>query len=483
MNIKLKKVDVIIIVALIIISILVLYKAKIIDDPRKEAVPEIDFLKDDENNKLIVTYVSTEVRWDEIDISGICDTSNLGTQVIEGDFITDCFGTISVKHKETSTDYGSWTFSEEEILPISIIAPNLRDVSPNDQGSHYNRDILISREWWYYTAIFSENSALSGWTLSVSFNHMARNDLTYKKPDLLIVTLHSPDGEEHGGIIERERPLLGDYAFLKEPSLQVSSSDTNVIISFEDSYVQGLSPNWFLHIEGAFPNNENIKIDLSIKANSAPYWSYSNRPIDKSKGDVASYVFLGCNVEGTINLNGMDFEVKGIGHHEHTWLSGLLSTTLVRGWDWCHMTLENGWNIYYSNYYFTSQFKSSKKYKINPFSNIIITSDKGKTLTILEDIEIDITDSDKLFLLLNIPNKMTVTANPSLSQIVLKDTNINLNLNLNIDNSLSKEWKRLSYVGMKIGRTNIDGSISWTDKSGDHNIDLLGIGSIWHMRH
>ena len=40
---------------------------------------------------------------------------------------------------------------------------------------------------------------------------------------------------------------------------------------------------------------------------------------------------------------------------------GLLKP-IIKGWDWCHMTLDNGWNIYYSNYYLTSQINTSKNH-------------------------------------------------------------------------------------------------------------------------
>ena len=480
---RLKKFDAILIVVLIIISILVLFRAGFIDNPTKPEPPEIEFTQDTENKKLIVTYVSREVKWTDLEINGICDKTQIGPIVIKGDMLTGCEGTISIYHPKSETKYGPWFFTEEIIPPTSIISGEQRTVSPKDEGAHYKDKLFVNREWWYYTAIFNQNTELPGWALTISFNHMARDDLFATKPDLLFVTLHSPDGKEYGGIVEKSRPLLGDYAILKEPSLQVSSSDEMFKVSFEDSYVQGSAPNWYIHIEGEINDNSDISMDLTFEAKSSAYWTYSSRLIDNSKSSVASYMFPACDVEGTITLDGMDFQVKGIGHHEHTWINGLLTSGLIRGWDWCHTKLENGWNIYYSNYYFTSQFKSEKTYKINPFANIVITTDSGKTLTLLNDVKIDIKDSDKLFLLLNMPNKITVTAENSLTQVGLKDTNTKLTLNINSGATLDKQWKRFARVGMKIGRADITGRLTWTDNYGNHDVELNGIGTIWNMRH
>jgi len=483
MKFKLRKIDAVIVVILIIISVLVLFRAKFIEPPTVPEPPEIHFQQDDVNKKLIVTYVSDEVRWDELEISGDCDKSKLGMMVVEGNEIADCSGTIIVNHKETGATLGSWVFTKKEKLPESLtLLASQRKVSPEDEGAHYKDKLLVNREWWYYTVIFDKNSELAGWTATISFNHMARNDLFITKPDLLFVILHSPDGREYGGVIEKERPLLGDYSFLKEPVLQTSSSEKMFKVSFEDSYVQGLAPNWFLHIEGKMGGKDNIQMDLTFEAKSSPYWTYSNRPIDKSNGKIASYIFLGCDVEGSVNIEGIDYNVKGIGHHEHTWASGILTSGIIRGWDWCQITLENGWNIYYNNYYFTSQYKRAKTYNSNPFSNIIITTDQGEKLLLLNDIKVDITDSDKIFLLLNLPNKIDITAEPSISQILVSEYDVKLDLSIDSHNTFDKEWKKLTHVGMRIGRANINGIITWNDDEGDHEVELNGVGTIWNMR-
>ena len=89
--------------------------------------------------------------------------------------------------------------------PESITMGYMRAVSPEDEGVHFDK-INICREWWYFSAVFDENSDLTGWVVSISFNHMARGDLIgTSKPDLLVITLHGPNGEEYGGMINKER--------------------------------------------------------------------------------------------------------------------------------------------------------------------------------------------------------------------------------------------------------------------------------------
>ena len=484
MAFKLKKTDIAIIAVLIIIAGGVLLKTGYVSDPRKPETPTIEFFQDDSTDVLKIVSVSTEVLWEYITIEGDCDRSSLGKYIVEGNMITNCEGTITLIFHPTGDVLGSWTFTPKKVLPESIIPGSERVVNPEDEGKHYNK-LLVSREWWYYTAIFNEDSDLPGWTVSVSFNHMSRTDLFFAYPDILFVTIHSPNGDkEYGGIIERERPILGDYSFLKNPVLQASYSDDMFRVSFEKSYVQGQEPNWHVHIEGDVDENDhNILMDLQFFAPSSPLWIHNNRLIQYTNANIASYVFLGCDVTGKVEIDGFSYNVDGVGHHEHTWASGVISKGLIKGWDWCHMKLDNGWNIYYSNYYFLPQFKSSKEYKINPLTTILITNDKGEKITILDDVDIQILNSDKVFLLLNIPIETSISAKPSASQILLKSFDIKLNLNIKADNTLDHTWKRFSYVGMKIGRSIVTGKITWSDNKGDYSEDLKGISTSWNMRH
>ena len=145
---------------------------------------------------------------------------------------------------------------------------------------------------------------------------MSRIDLFMNKPDILFIVLTGPDGDRYGGIIEKDRPILGEYAFLKEPTLQATSSDKGFRVSFEDSFVQGKWPNWHLHVDvkNIGTGSHNLLVDLQFFAPSSPIWLHNNRPIDGSNAKIASYAFIGCEVSGNVEIDGFDYDVKGVGH-------------------------------------------------------------------------------------------------------------------------------------------------------------------------
>ncbi len=174
MKIKLKKIDAIIVVALIVVAGLFLYKAGYISLPLLEEVSP----PEDEN--------------------------------------------VTAPPPEIPTP------------PTSFIPSFRRDVSPEDEGLHYDK-IRISREWWYFGAVFNdEDSELKDWSVSISFNHMARGDLIGTlKPDLLVVVLHGENGKTFGGMINKKRHL----GILNSGTLIASSPGVNV--EFEDSWAEG----------------------------------------------------------------------------------------------------------------------------------------------------------------------------------------------------------------------------------------------------
>jgi len=364
------------------------------------------------------------------------------------------------------------------IPPTSIIPGYMRAVSPTDEGLHYDK-ISVCREWWYFTVVFDENSELPGWVATVSFNHMARGDLlgTYK-PDLLVVALHGPNGEEYGGMINKERGL----GILKQPTLQAKTP--GVSVTYEDSWVEGEAPEWVVHAEDDdIDLNHDLIIDLHYFAPYDPIWTIGDRSLQKTKSNLASYVFIGCNVTGTIEIDGKTYNVHGLGFHEHSWSPNIVTRGLINGWDWSHITLDNGWNIYYSTYYPTPQYISTKLSKTDVFGSLILTSDQGETLTIFDNTVSEITKSnEETFPFVAMPLGIHVIGKPGLLQPLLSTYDISLDLRINIDNTYEKIWKFPTYVGMNVGRCTIDGTITWTDENGEHKIDIEGVGTIWDMR-
>ena len=222
-------------------------------------------------------------------------------------------------------------------------------------------------------------------------------------------------------------------------------------------------------------------IDLDYFAPSNPLWIHSSRLIDKGKGIIANYIFTGCKVEGTVKLNNLEFKVKGTGHHEHSWSPGFLQLS-IKGWDWCYMVLDNGWSIYYGNYYLTRQILLPATTRINPLAIIVVTNDKGTKMTKLENVDITVEKFDKLFTLLKIPTNLGIIARPKiLSQPLLKTYNIKLELDIKTKNTYEKMWKFPTYVGMKVGLNSITGMVAWSE-DGTQEMDLKGTGTFWFMR-
>lgn len=478
MSIKLKKVDAILIVAMIVIAGIVLFQIGILPQKEKVKIPDIQFTQDVEKRTLTVKSFSEAILWSDIEITGTCDKSDLGDYVTKGDKLQACSGNIVVIHKPTDSEIGSWTFPPAPELPYSILLSNEKDVSPQDEGVHF-KSIINTREWWYFTVVFSNDCELPGWVATIGFCHLAWGDLKLTlKPDLIVVTLQSPTGEKYGGMVNKKRGgILGLIG-----SLTLDAKTPGVDLKYGKSWAKGESPQWHVHAEDEDIDEENeIIIDLDYFSPSNPLWIHSSRLIDKGKGKIADYIFTGCEVYGTVKINNLEFKVKGTGHHEHSWSPGFLQLS-IKGWDWCYMVLDNGWSIFYSNYYLTRQIFTPATSKINPLAAIVITNDKGTRMTKLENVDITFEKFDKLFLLLKIPTDISINAKPKvLSQPLLKTYNIRLDLDLKAKNTYEKMWKFPTYVGMKVGLNSITGKITWSDDGGQE-VELKGTASVWFMR-
>jgi predicted secreted hydrolase len=375
----------------------------------------------------------------------------------------------------------------EKILtpPTSLVPAYRRDVSAADEGVHFN-ELRISREWWYFNAVFNDTaSQLKDWAIAVSFNHMARGDLLgTNKPDLLVVSVLGNGSETYGGMINKEHHL----GILKEGTLIAGTP--GVKVEFEDSWAEGSYPRWHIHAEDAdIDAAHEIVIDLDYTAVSLPVWALGSQAVDKSDSEVANYVLLGCEVSGTVSIDGQNYTVKGTGSHEHSWTPNVINRLSIGGWDWFSLSLDNGWNIYASNYLPSPQAVSGAVSKLDPFGTLFITSDQGKTLTELKDVNLKITEKDeKVFPLVKLPSAFSIKADPSLnplyviSQSLLYGTKTSLSADISISHATNKIWKFPTYLGMKIGYCTLDGTISWTDDDGDHEVPVHGIGVSWNMR-
>ena len=72
MKFKLKKIDAVIIIIMLVIAGVVLFRVGYIE-PEKEHVPTIQLIQEDENHILTVLSVSERVLWDDILVDGYPD--------------------------------------------------------------------------------------------------------------------------------------------------------------------------------------------------------------------------------------------------------------------------------------------------------------------------------------------------------------------------------------------------------------------------
>ncbi|MEF8880098.1 MAG: lipocalin-like domain-containing protein, partial [Candidatus Thermoplasmatota archaeon] len=446
---NIRKIDAVIVVALIIIAAVVLFRADYFPDETEIKTPDIGLKKDEQNKVLIVRYISgKDVNWRDIRIEGDCKKSHLIDNVEPNDVIRDCQGKITLIYIPTDEIIGSWSFKEVK-PPGSITLPNKRVVSPADEGKHYDK-LFVNREWWYWSAVFGEESELSGWSISISFMRLARGDLLATfKPDVMVFTLHGPNGEEYGGLINKKRgiDLFGGS------TLEAKSS--GVEIEYGDSWAQGRAPTWYVYAEDEdIDKNTDLVADLKFTSQSDPLWLHSNGLLDKGDAKIADYIFPSLKVTGTVKIDGKSYNVEGTGHHEHSWSNGLLKTA-VKGWDWSYIQLNNGWNIYYNKYYLSSQFNSDDTSKINPVANVILTTDKGETLTLLKDISIT-KETEQMFNKVKKPTEIKIKAKPSNSQLALIESGIQIDLTIHLNNVYEKIFNSLPKVGMDIGRASVE---------------------------
>jgi hypothetical protein len=194
-------------------------------------------------------------------------------------------------------------------------------------------------------------------------------------------------------------------------------------------------------------------------------------------------------VSGTITIDGEAYSVKGTGSHEHSWTPNVIRRLFIGGWDWFSLTLDNGWDIYAANYLPSPQAISGALSTVDPFGTLLISTNRGETITELKNVNLKITQRDeKVFPLVRLPSEFSLNANPSInplylvSQSLLYGTKTTLSGDISITHATNQIWKFPTYIGMKVGYCVIDGTISWTDDEGDHEVPIHGIGVSWNMR-
>ena len=89
------------------------YVSGMIGSPyHQDTIPEISFNADYTEHKIVVTKVDLENRlsWEQLSITGICDSTGLTGYIEAGQQIINCEGSISIIYMPTNTLIAQYTF-------------------------------------------------------------------------------------------------------------------------------------------------------------------------------------------------------------------------------------------------------------------------------------------------------------------------------------------------------------------------------------
>ena len=56
-------------------------------------------------------------------------------------------------------------------------------------------------------------------------------------------------------------------------------------------------------------------------------------------------------MQGTINWRNKDYNVSGVGYHDHVWQT-TAPRFVTKGWEWFNIHFDNGWEMYISKFIF-----------------------------------------------------------------------------------------------------------------------------------
>jgi len=316
-------------------------------------------------------------------------------------------------------------------------------LEPEDEGIH-NKGIrkLARREWWYFNVFFNNPASdLKDWSMIVSFNNMAFNDIKFLKRDNLFIILYDDEGESHNfNILNNRRGAL-------------KATTPGVDVTFLDSWAKGEYPSWQVHVE----NNEHGFIaDFNFTADFMPVWvegRSSNLAFGKRMA--GDYYVPRCNVEGTITWEGKDYIVYGIGYHDHVWESNI-PRFVSKGWDWFNIHFDNGWEMYLSK--FTLRGLRDR------YAGALIISPNNRNLVEWDKFTLEYVESRS-------PQSLPSLSYPVKYHVEATRDDMVLKLDITIYNVCEIVWRN-ARTGMFEGPCYATGSFSWSG----HTVELNGYG-------
>ncbi len=312
-------------------------------------------------------------------------------------------------------------------------------LEPKDEGPHK----LTRREWWYFNVFFnSPGTDFENWSMIISFNKMAFNDIRFLKRDNFFMVLYDDKGNNYRfNILDQRRGTL-------------SSTGPGVDINFDNNWVKGAYPSWQIHAED---KEKGFTIDLTYTADFLPVWveGRSSNLFFIGKYISGDYYVPRCSVEGTINWEGKDYNVFGTGYHDHVWEGGI-PRFVTSGWDWFNFHFDNGWEMYLSKFSVRSIFEK--------FAGALIISPDNRNI-------VEWSDFDLKYIEFKQSKELPSLTYPVKYYIEASGDDMLLKLEITVYNVCEIIFKT-ARTGMFEGPCTVKGTFSWEN----YTVELNGYG-------
>ena len=309
---------------------------------------------------------------------------------------------------------------------------------PIDEGAHK----LSRREWWYFNVYFNDpQSELQNYSMIISFNKMALNDIRLLKRDNLFIIMYD------------DKESSTNYGIMNKPRGTLQMSGPGVDLSFENSYVKGQYPQWTVHVENT---EKGFTADLTFTADFLPVWVMgrsSNLVLFKYLG--GDYYIPRCTVEGNITIGSNQHQVKGTGYHDHVWET-IVPRLVTKGWEWFNLHFDNGWEMYLSKFILRTPR--------NLYAAALVISPNNRNLIEYKFFEVTYTETAT-------PQGMPFMSYPKKYHVEAKVDDMVLKLDITISNTCEIVWKAVR-TGMFEGPCTATGTFSWEN----YTVDLQGYG-------
>ncbi|MFX0031272.1 MAG: lipocalin-like domain-containing protein [Candidatus Hodarchaeota archaeon] len=225
----------------------------------------------------------------------------------------------------------------------------IREFKPENDGLHIDMNKKGTFEWWYFDA------RLDNGYMAVGF-FRAKHERTGKTG--VEITIYKPNGEKIQKIFNYRRS-----------DLKASKENANVRIGNNYIKVDYLSQE--LPIYEIFLDEDDLGIHLIYKPKLRGWMPGEGFTEFGTLGQFGwSVAIPRAEVEGKIKLNNEEIAVKGIGYHDHNWLTFNL-VRVVQYWYWGRIYSENFTIIY-------AYIKCNKRMDNYPISILMVA--KGEQI-------------------------------------------------------------------------------------------------------